>query len=153
MISLRSALQCIGVSRADVSVLRHLLGFARGVLPTDPEPDTRASVSLKQVIEGVQGRHVHLNVIRVGWDLIPEANLDAARDRLDYSVYRARNILRQRSLGVGRVQHWVISSGDADGLDDIASRGETSDLWNGWYVDNDGVDVFVVRTISASGFI
>lgn len=153
MISLRSVLQCIGVDRTDVSVLRHVLGFSRGVMPTEPDPNTTATVSLRQVIQGVQGQHVHVNVIRVGWDLIPDSNLDAARDRLDYSVYRARNILRQRSLGVGRVQHWAITSAEADGADDIGSRSEASDLWDSWFVDNDGLDVFVVRTISATDFI
>ena len=150
MVSLRAILKCIGVNQANVSVLRDFLGFSRGRMPTDPDPDTTASVSLRQAVQGVQGRHVHLNVIRVGFDAIPAADRDDAVDRLDYSVYKTRNIFRQRSLGVGRVQHYFITAAQADGLDDIGSDSEAEDLWSSWSVPNDGLDAFVVRNISAT---
>jgi hypothetical protein len=150
MVSLRAILACVGVQQANVSVLRDFFGFSRRRLPTDPDADTTARVSLATAIRGVQGRHIHLNVIRVGFDAIPAATRPAAVDRLDYAVYKTRNIFRQRNLGVGRVQHWVITSAEADGADDIGSESEAQDLWRSWSVQNNGLDVFVVRTISAS---
>jgi hypothetical protein len=150
MTSLRGVLNSIGVTRREVSVLRHFLGFTRGRLPRDPEPSVTARVSLNAVVRSLRGRHFHMNVIRVGYDAIPAANQDQALERLDYAVYKARNIFRGRGMGIGRVQRYVISAAEADGADDIGSESEAQDLWRGWSVPNNGLDVFVVRTISAS---
>jgi hypothetical protein len=150
VISLRAMLQCIGVTQPNASVLRDFLGFSRGRIPTDPT--TTAMVSLRQAVAGVQGAHIHLNVIRVGYDAIAAADQDSAANRLDYAVYKARNVLRQVGLGVGRVQHFEVSAADAGGADDIGSRSEAEDLWRSFSVRNDALDVFVVRTISA-GFL
>jgi hypothetical protein len=151
--SLRAMLSCIGVTQQNVSVLQHLFGFSRRRVPTDPEPSVTAEVSLNQAVRGLKGRHVHLNVIRVGYDAIPTASRDAAVERLDYAVYKTRNVFGQRSLGVGRVEHHAVTSTQANGKDDIGSRSEAQDLWRSFSVNNDGLDVFVVRTISARDFI
>lgn len=152
MASVKSLLGCIGVSTAgDVSLMRGLFGFLRARVPTDPDTSVVAQVSLLQHVRGLQGKHVHLNVIQVGFDLV--ADLDDAWEKLDYAVYRTRNIFRQVGLGVGRVEHYEILSADADGGDDLGSEGEADELSDDWSVQNNGIDVFCVRNISDSDFV
>lgn len=148
MASVRSLMGCIGVDTSGSnSVLRDFFGFLRGRVPTDPDTTVTAQVSVLQQVRGVQGRHFNLNIIQVGFDLV--ADLDNAWEMLDYCTYRTRNIFRTRSLGVGRVLHFEIVSGEADGADDIGSRGEARDLWEDWSVDNNGIDAFVTRANSS----
>jgi hypothetical protein len=151
--SLRAMLTCIGVTKPNVSVLHDLLGFLGDRLPTDPDPNSPARVSLNDVVRGVKGKHVHLNVIRVGYDAIPAADQAAATERLDYAIYKIRNVYRPQNLGVGRVLRFSIAAADANGFDDIATQAEAGDLWKSFTVNNNGIDVFVVRNISASDFI
>ena len=152
MVSVKSMLGCMGVSTAgDVSLLRGFFGFLRGRVPADPDTSVTAQVSALQHIAGLQGKHVHLNVIQVGFDLL--ADLDEGWEKLDYATYRTRNIYRQVGLGVGRVEHYEIVSADAGGADDLGSEDEADELSDDWGVDNGGVDVFVVRNISDSDFI
>lgn len=154
MAGVKSILNCIGVDTgADVSLLFHLFGFARRRVPTDPEPSATAAVSLLALMRDLQDDHIHLNAIRVGFDGIAAADRDEASEKLDYAVYRIRGIYRQVGLGVGRVQHWEIASGQADGKDDLGSEDEADELSDDWSVDNDGIDVFVVRNISDSDFV
>jgi len=152
MASVKSIMNCIGVSTSgNVSVLQGLFGFIRARVPTDPDTSVTAQVSLLQKIRGVQGDHIHLNVIQVGFDMVTD--LDDAREKLDYANYRTHNIYRQVSLGVGRVEHYEILSTDAGGADDLGSEGEADELSDDWSVNNDGIDVFVVRNISDSDFV
>jgi hypothetical protein len=146
-------LNCIGVTQQNVSVLRDLLGFTRGRLPTDPDPNSPARVSLNDIVRGVRGQHVHLNVIRVGYDTIPAAQQDEAANKLDYAIYKIRNVYRPQNLGIGRVQRFSVTTANAQGFDDIATQTEAGDLWRTFTVNNNGIDVFVVRNISASDFI
>lgn len=148
MQSLRATLAKIAVDHTGtVSSARNLLGFNRGRLPGDPV-DT-AQVSFRQVLLQPPDRYVNLNVIRVGFDVLSEADRAIAADRIDYAVYKTRNILRQRSIGVGRVQHFFITSAQSGGLDVLRSRDDAEDLWRGWSVPGTGIDVFVVRNITA----
>jgi hypothetical protein len=148
MASIKEILTCIGVDTSrNTSVLVDLFGFARGQVPTDPDPGVAAEVSVLQQVRGVQGQHIHLNVIRVGFDLIPAADADEAAEKLDYAIYRIRNIYRQVDLGVGRVEHFEITSADANGRDNIGSLEEADELSDEFTVDNSGIDVFVVRII------
>ena len=153
MASIRELLDCIGVERSgSLSVLRDLFGFSRGRVPQDPGGTAIPSVSLLSQVRALQGRYVNLNLIRVGWDGISGAtNQQNAREKLDFGVFRTRIILAQRNLGVGRVLYWRIDTADADGADDLGSSGEADDLSDDWGVANDGIDVFIVRNISASG--
>lgn len=152
MTNVKSMLSCIGVSTSgEVTVLRNLFGFIRGRVPTDPDTSVTAQVSLLQQAQRLQGDHLHLNVIQVGFDLV--ADLDDAWEKLDYATYRVRNIYRQVGLGVGRVEHYEIPSADAGGADDLGSEDEADELSDDWSVDNGGIDVFVVRNISDSKFI
>jgi hypothetical protein len=149
-VSMRSLLGCIGVDTTqEVSVLGHVFGFARRRMPRDPDAAAVSSVSVRQQMLALQGRHLHLNVIRVGYDGIAAGNRDAEVEKLDYAVYKTRNIYRTVSLGIGRVEHFAIDTADANGRDDIGSADEADALSDEWSVPNDGIDVFVVRNISA----
>lgn len=148
-ISLKARMSCEGVDfSADRSVLFSLFGFIRGQVPPDPT-GVASSVSVRQLANDLGGNHFHLNVIRVGFDAL--GNLDNALIEIDYSIYRLRNIYRTRGMGVGRTLHWFIDSADSDGLDTIADEDDARDLWRGWSTGNNGIDAFVVRSIS--GFL
>ncbi|MGH9151377.1 MAG: hypothetical protein ACRD03_03000 [Acidimicrobiales bacterium] len=149
-ISVRDMLECVDADLSqDQSVLFRLFGFRRGLVPPDPSGVT-ASVSFRQMADGLDGDHVHVNVIAVGFDTLSDTARADARIEVDYSVYRIRNIYRPQGVGVGRVLHYSIDDDDADGMADIADSDEARDLWESFYVDNDGIDAFVVRNISGT---
>ncbi len=154
MKSVRAGLSCIGISgNGERSVLRDLFGFWRGAVPADPDTSVTASVSVTQHLRGLAGRHVHLNVITVGFDALSSAGQDLADRKIDYAIYRTRNIFASAGLGVGRVGHYVITTAEANGRDDLGSESEADDLSDEWSVPNDGLDCFVVRNISDSDFV
>ena len=89
MASVKSILNCIGVNTSgSVSILFHLFGFTRARVPPDPEPTATAQVSLLQLVRDLQGRHLHLNVIRVGFDTLSATDQATGDERLDYAIYR-----------------------------------------------------------------
>lgn len=152
MASVKAIMACLGISTTgNVSILGDLCGFITRRVPTDPDSTVTAQVSMLDLLRGTQGAHVHVNVIRVGFDGISGGTsaLDAAHEKLDYALYRTRRIYRQVSLGVGRVQHWFITSAQADGKDNLGSEDEADELIAEWSVPNEGIDAFVVRNISA----
>ncbi|MEL6126948.1 MAG: reprolysin-like metallopeptidase [Pseudomonadota bacterium] len=151
MPSTKAILSCIGRDTSgSISILGHLFGFWRRRVPVDTTGDRR-SVSLRDTLNGLEGRHIHVNVIAVGWWDETAASLqDTARMKVDYAIMRTRQIFEQINLGVGRVNHYVISQGEADGADNINGAGEANELWEDWTVDNAGIDCFVVRTINIS---
>ena len=152
MASVKSMMSCIGVDTSgSVSILRHLFGFRRSRVPTDPDNTVTAQVSMLQKLEGLQGKHIHINIIRVGFDLL--ADVDDGLEKLDYATYRIHNIYRTVNLGIGRVEHYVIDSDDADGADNLGSEDEADELSDDWSVYNDGIDAFVVRNISDDDFV
>lgn len=147
--NVKSIMNCIGVNTSGtVSVLGNLFGLLRKKVPNDPCETTTAEVSVLSQVNRLKGKHVHLNVIRVGINNFTSAEVD----KIDYAIYRAHKILNTRSLGVGRVEHYDISSGDSNGRADIGSDDEAEDLTQEWTVDNNALDVFVVDNISA-GFV
>jgi hypothetical protein len=147
MASVRSIAGCLGVDMGgDVSLLDRLFGFERGRVPTDPNKSVTAEVSLLELIRDVRHDHIHLNVIRVGFDLL--ADEDQGREKLDWAILRIREIYRQVNLGVGRVEHYYITSAEADGMGDLGSESEARELWQSSSIYNDGIDAFVVRNIS-----
>ena len=150
MTSVKSIMNCIGVDTSGtVSLLFHLFGFWRARVPSDPCSSATAQVSLLDHLNSLKGKHVHLNIIRVGIDNFTSDEID----RIDYAIYRARNIYRTVTLGVGRVEHYDVSSSDADGKDDLGSEDEAEDLTHDWTVPNNGLDVFMVDNISDPDFV
>ena len=146
MLSVKSMLNCIGADTSGtVSVLSHLFGFFRARIPTDPCTSSTPQVSLLDHLESLQGKHVHLNIIRVGIDNFTADEID----KIDYAIYKARKIYRTVNLGLGRIEHYDVTSGEADGKDDLGSEDEAEDLTHDWTVPNNGLDVFMVDNISA----
>ncbi len=149
MASTKAILNCIGVNTSGtVSILGHMFGFIRRRVPDDPCSTTAARVSMLGQIRSLQGRHFHINVIRVGIDNFTSDEID----KIEYAIYKARNIFNTQNLGVGRVNHYNVTSAQANGKDDIGSDDEAEDLTHDWTVDNNGIDVFMVDNISA-GFV
>jgi hypothetical protein len=152
MASLRTIMQCADIDTSgSFSVLRRLFGFRRSRVPTDGVATTVNQVSVLQKIEGIQSKHINLNVIRVGFDLLSDEDLGL--EKLDYAILRIHQIYRPVGLGIGRVEHYIISSADADGADDLGSEDEADELSDDWSVYNNGIDVFVVRNISDDDFV
>jgi hypothetical protein len=150
METVKSILNCIGVDTSgSVSVLFHMFGFFKARVPADPCTTGTPQVSLITHINSLQGKHVHINVIRVGIDNFTDADID----KIDYSIYKTRNIFRTVNLGLGRVEHYDVTVADSDGKNDLGSEDEAEDLTHDWTVPNNGIDVFVVENISDSDFI
>lgn len=150
MNSFRQHAACVGAN-GNFSVMSDVLGFIRGTFP--PDPRGTPSVSMREQIDAVAGKHVHLNVVQVGVDALSAAARATALERIDFAILRIREIYRPVSLGVGRVQHWEITQAQANGADDIGGEDEAEDLGDDWSVPNDGIDVFMVRVISTSAFV
>ncbi len=152
-ISLRDLLDCVDADLdQDQSVLFRLFGFRRGLVPPDPEEpasvsDEPAEVSVRQLAGDLDGDHIDLNVIDVGFDQFTDNGLASAEIELDYCVYRIRNIFRTRGVGVGRIRHYSLDSNDAGSFGSVDDADEAEDLWRSFYVDNDGVDAFVSRFV------
>lgn len=146
MASVRATAQCVGAGTGSLSVLRDLFGFVRGRVPEDPDSGTTAQVSLKEYLDLMAGDHFHVNIIRVGINLFSAGEVDD----LDHAVYKTRNIFKTRNLGLGRVDHWDVTSGESDGLHIIANADDAEELTGDWSVGNDGVDVFIPHSITAS---
>jgi hypothetical protein len=150
MASVKAIMNCIGVDTSGtVSILLHFFGFFRARVPADPCSSATAQVSLLDHVKSLQGKHVHLNIIRVGIDNFTNAEVD----RIDYAIFKARNIYRTVNLGIGRVEHYDVTSSEAGGKDDLGSEGEAEDLTHDWTVPNNGLDVFMVGNISDSDFV
>ena len=154
MENVKNVLSCIGRNpNGTNSLLRSLFGFTRGRVPSDQNGD-RYSVSLLDTVRDLKGKHVHINVIAVGWwNEFSESLADTARMKTDFAVMRTRQIYATRGLGVGRVVYGVIDRTDADGADIISSEGEADDLSDDWSVENNGIDCFVPRSIADNVFL
>jgi hypothetical protein len=133
---------CVGIS-GPFSVLGDFFGFARRRLPPDPT-GVRVEVSLKEQITRLRGVHSNLNVIAVGSDQFTDGDYI----EIDYSIFKLRNVYRPVGVGIGRVQHWVVSTADANGLDTPTTEGDLEDLTQDWTVPNDGIDLFVPHNMS-----
>lgn len=150
METVKGIMNCIGVDTGgSVSVLFHMFGFFRGRVPDDPCTTDTPQVSLLEHIGSLKGRHIHVNVIRVGIDNFTDDEVD----KIDYAIFKARRIYRTVNLGLGRVEHFDVTSADADGKDDLGSEDEAEDLTHDWTVPNNGIDVFLVDNISDDDFV
>lgn len=152
MASIRELLQCMGStpSSGDISVLRHGFGFARRKVPDFSDNTQTAQVSVLQQMNDMKNPHFHINVIRVGDLPTNDATRDAVRELIDYAIFRSRTIYRQVGIGVGRINHHFISSADAGSYTNINSTDEARDLWEDWGASGNGVDAFIVQSISGS---
>lgn len=136
MASLKAIASCIGVS-GSFSVTRDFLGFIRGV-PGD--------VSILTQVRRLQGRHVHMNFIRVGSDQFTNADFD----EMDAALQFTRDNYAQVDLGIGRVEHYFITTSEAGGAENINNDDEAEELTNDWTVPNSSLDIFFVLTYAGS---
>lgn len=134
MDSVRNVAACIGVT-GSFSVSRDFFGFLRGA-PVD--------VSVASQIQRLKGRHVHINFIRVGSDQYTKSDLA----EMDSALQFTRDTYAQADLGVGRIEHFVISTAEANGADNVNNNDEAEELTNDWTVPNSALDVFWVLTYS-----
>jgi hypothetical protein len=151
MASLRDTLNCIGVNTSgSISVLKDFFGFLQGRVPDDVTAGS-SSVSVLQLMQDLKGKHFHINVIRTGIDLYDATDLA----RIDFSIYRIRQIYRPQSLSIGRVLHWDITTAQSNGLHNISDEDDATQLTRDWTVDNDGQDVFMVVSTpdGTNGFV
>jgi hypothetical protein len=142
--SIRDLAGCVGIS-GPFSILGDFFGFARRRLPPDPT-GVRVEVSLKEQISRLRSVHSNLNVIAVGSDQFTDSDFI----EIDYSIFKLRNVYRPVGVGIGRIQHWVVSTADANGLDTPTTTGDLEDLTQDWTVPNDGIDLFVPHNMSVA---
>jgi predicted Zn-dependent protease len=135
MISIKQLANCIGVS-GNIRIVRDFFGYAFfGHLPA----------SLREQARLLQGKHVDVNLIRVGI----ENFADAHEKKLDRAVQRMRAIYAVSAvkLGIGRVKRYYITEAQAQTMNIFFSEllddnaGEITDKYT---VFNDAIDVFFV---------
>jgi len=136
MASLKQLARCIGLS-GDISIIQDFYGYTR--VPTGNQ------LSLLTQARLLKGRHIHLNLIRVGTD--PNGWFsDADEQEIDAAVQVTRNTYATVNVGIGRVERHSIATADANGRQDIDSDDEAETLTNEWTIPNDALDVFFVLT-------
>jgi hypothetical protein len=106
----------------------------------------RVEVSLKEQVTRLRGVHSNLTFIAVGSDQFTDSDFIES----GYSIFKLRNVYRPVGVGIGRVQHWVVSTADANGLDTPTTTGDLEDLTQDWTVPNDGIDLFVPHNMSVA---
>lgn len=151
MASIKQIANCMGLS-GRISVVHNFFGYAK-TPPWTLAPSQSAlpqSLSLLKQVRLIKGRHVHLNIIRVGTD--GNGLLSAAEEEaIDCAVQITRNIYAAVNLGIGRVERWWhIPLADNTGYDFIDSDGEAEDLVDEYSVGNDGIDIFYVPVYDGS---
>jgi hypothetical protein len=119
------------------SVVRDLLGYRRARVPSRVD-GTRASVSLVSWVKLDERKSFNINVVAVGI----ESFTDALWTEVDQAIHRLREIYGGEGIGVKYVQHWFISTAEADGLDVMTTEDEVNDLLDGWAVDNVAIDLY-----------
>jgi hypothetical protein len=128
---------CINLDRDSFKVARHFFGYRMG---------PPAGTSLLTQVRRLQGRHVHMNLIRVGSD---QYDNDDLRE-IDQAMAFTRDNYAQINLGVGRVKHYHITTADANNAEHINNDNEAEELTDDWTIDNDALDIFFVLTYSGS---
>lgn len=136
-LSLRNRLNCLGVS-VNASAVRDLFGY-----DYVPRP-----LSLRRQIELLGGKHLHMNIILVGYESL---NKKEYWDKIYAGIQIMREIYAQVGLGIGKLEYYAISDKDAGGYAQL-NADQARDLTNHWIVHNWAMDVFVVRKMDgASG--
>ncbi len=123
MASLKKAAQCIGIA-PDFRVVKDFFGYVTGAPKT---------LSLLTQMRLLQGKHIHLNIIRT-------ANFKLAElKRIDAAIQFAREVYGPVGIGIGRISRFRVPQG---GYEIIMDWDVALDLWDSWSADNDGIDAF-----------
>lgn len=108
-----------------------------------------SEVSVRTQWRRLRRPHVNLNVISIGFDDLPTMTAAQAEHRVDQALMRTRDIFDAAGIGIGRVLRFAVRSGRGPGRDNqIDSQQEFRDLTNAWTVHRDGIDAFIVRSVS-----
>jgi hypothetical protein len=138
MASLKAIAKCIKLKNPNnFRVVRDFYGYTTGA---------PSQLSLLTQVHRLQGKHIHLNVIRVG---IESFDNDDERE-IDRAIEITRDLFAPAKLGIGRIERYFITTADANGRENINSDGEAKTLTDEWTVDNDALDVFFVLTYATS---
>jgi hypothetical protein len=132
VISLSQAFACIGRTEGG-SVLGDLFGYQR-----IPRP-----LSIRAQLRALEGNHFHVNVICVA----PEDWPTWTTHQICHALQFTRDAFGTVGIGLGRIEWYAIPSDQAGSYAIITGWSEASDLTASWTVPNDGLDLFVVRTI------
>jgi hypothetical protein len=89
---------------------------------------------------------ININVILVGSELFTTAD----RQEVNDAITRTRTLFAAIGLSVGQVLNWIIPVGSARGRQDIDSDSEAETLTDEWTVNNNGLDLFFVRTYAGT---
>lgn len=134
--SLKQMAQCIGVS-GNISILKDFYGYITGA----PAP-----LSLLKQIKLLKGKHIELNLIRVGI----ESFTNSDEIEIDAAVQFTRDTYATVNLGISRVRRYFITTADANGAENIDNDAEAQTLTEDWTVPNGAFDVFLVLTYATS---
>jgi hypothetical protein len=142
MASLRALATCIGLS-GQLSIVQDFFGHVTGA----PEP-----LSLLEQARRLRGKHIHVNLIRVGVENFTLAD----EQELDFAVLKLRDIYAQDNvrLGVGRVRRYFIPEAWAQTLgifnSTIVANSQTGDLTDEFSGPDGALDAFFVLNITTS---
>lgn len=89
---------------------------------------------------------ISINVIRVGSDQFTSADLTT----INNAITVLRNTYATIGLTLRRVEHYIITTAQANGRDVIDNNGEAETLTDEWTIRNNAVDVFFVKTYVGS---
>src|SRR5262245_39737487 len=117
MASLRQAAQCIGLS-GDIQVVRDFFGYWTGA----PKP-----LSLLTQLKLLQGKHVHLNLIRTA------ALQPPSLKTIDAGLQFMRDVYATVGVGVGRIERYRVPQG---GYEIVVDNDVAKDLFDSWSVPN-----------------
>ena len=134
--SLFSVAQCIGVNARPLSIRYNFFGYGT----------TAVTLSVLTQVRRLRGRHVHMNIIRVGSDQFTNAD----EREIDLAIQFTRDTYAPAGLGVGRIDHFVIDTASANGREVIDNDAEAESLTDEWTVPNDSMDMFFVRAYVGS---
>jgi hypothetical protein len=136
MASIRQMANCIGLS-GEIWLVKDFYGYWKG--------GPKQLSLLKQVLL-LKGKHIHLNLIRVGIESFTNEGKNNDEQEINLAVQFTRDTYATVNLGIGRVERYEITTADAEGREHIDSDGEARELTRKWTVDNDALDVFFVLT-------
>jgi hypothetical protein len=127
MASLGKAARCIGLS-GRISILRDFYGY---------RTSAPKQLSLLTQVRLLQGKHIHLNLIRTATFTLSQ------QGEIDFGLQLMRNIYATVNVGIGRIERFLIPPG----YEVIGDNDDAHDLWNSYSVSNGSIDVFLAFSI------
>lgn len=109
------------------------------------ETGTGAAVTDDLTWRGIVGPDV--NIIRVANENFSDAERTGVFNALRN---QASSIFNSQDMDIGTIRTFIISVSQAGGYVTINSNGEAEDLTEDWTVDNNAIDMFVVRLYTGS---